>query len=236
MAKINTYITLADGRQINFTLDRGRRKSAALAINEGRLTVRVPERFDPTQIKRFIEEHADWIEKNIASSARQSGLPQRFEDGEKFRLLGQWLTITVVSADRYFPPKQQDGKLLVAVHGDPDKEYMMRQIQTLIIETANREITESMQRLTKLMGLYPKKITVKDLSASWGRCNSKGSISINYKVVSFSKAHIDYVCIHELSHLVHMDHSADFWTLVERYCPDWRSIRASMRINEDEEE
>ena len=111
---------------------------------------------------------------------------------------------------------------------------MVRQVQTFLIELANAEITESMRRLTAQMGLYPKKITVKDLSASWGRCNSKGNISINYKVVTYSKAHIDYVCIHELAHLVHMDHSPEFWTLVEKYCPGWHALRSSMRTSEDE--
>ncbi len=235
MAKYSTYITTADGRRIEFTLDRGRRKNAALAISEGRLIVRVPMNADPAQIHRFIEEHADWIEENLAKSAKQSGLPQRFADGETFRILGEWVTITAVAAEKYFPPKIEDGRLLIAVCGSTDSGYMARQVQSFIIECANREITESMRRLTKLMGLYPSKITVKDLSASWGRCNSKGNISINYKVVSYSKAHIDYVCIHELSHLVHMDHSADFWALVERYCPDWRQIRSSMRVSADEE-
>ena len=111
---------------------------------------------------------------------------------------------------------------------------MVRQVQTFIVELANREITESMQRLTAQMGLFPKKITVKDLSASWGRCSSNGTISINYKVAAYSKAHIDYVCIHELAHLVHMDHSADFWELVGRYCPDWKKLRGSMRSDNDD--
>ncbi|WP_295152726.1 M48 family metallopeptidase [uncultured Ruminococcus sp.] len=234
MAKFDTYIDLESGRRIEFTLDRGRRKNAALAINEGRLTVRVPERFDPAKIRRFIEEHIEWIDKNLESSARSSGLPRSFEDGSTLRLLGEWLTITAVRSDRYFKPKTEDGKLLVAVCGDSSQEYMARQVWTLIIETANREITESMRRLSAEMGLFPQKVTVKDLSASWGRCSSNGNISINYKVVTYSKEHIDYVCIHELAHLEYMDHSADFWALVEKFCPDWHRIRTSMRTHEDE--
>lgn len=229
MAKLRTYITVSDGRRVEFTLDRGKRRNAALAINEGKLTVRVPERFDPGQIKRFIEEHLEWIEKNLESSARSSGLPQTFEDGEEIRLLGQWLVVTAVKSDRYFKPKVENGRLLVAVCDDSTHEYMIRQVQTFIVQLANREITESMQRLTVGMGLFPKKVTVKDLSASWGRCSSTGNISINYKVVTYSKDHIDYVCIHELAHLVHMDHSVEFWELVEKYCPNWRSLRGSMR-------
>ena len=235
MAKVLTYTTLSDGRRIDFILDRGKRKNAVLAINEGRLTVRVPERFEVAKIRNFIEQHIEWIDLNLEKSAKHSGLPRTFEDGEEIRLLGQKTVITAVKSDRYFKPRLEDGKLLIAVCGSVDREYMVRQVQTFIVELANREITESMRRLTARMGLFPKKITVKDLSASWGRCSSNGSISINYKVAAYSKAHIDYVCIHELAHLVHMDHSADFWALVERYSPDWKKLRGSMRSDDGEE-
>lgn len=234
MPKVHTYTTLTDGRRLDFILDRGRRRNAVLAINEGRLTVRIPERFDPAQIRSFIEQHLDWIDLNLEKSAKHSGLPVTFDNGEEIRLLGEKAVITAVNSDRYFKPRLENGRLLIAVCGSIDKEYMIRQVQTYIVELANREITESMQRLTAVMGLFPKKITVKDLSASWGRCSSNGSISINYKVAAYSKAHIDYVCIHELAHLVHMDHSADFWKLVERYCPDWKKLRSSMRSDNDE--
>jgi Predicted metal-dependent hydrolase len=235
VAKYSTCITLKDGRELPFILDRGRRSRAVLAVNEGRLTVRVPEGFGVDKIKRFIEDNLEWVEKNLSLSAKQSGLPVTFEDGEEIRLLGEPLVITAVKSDRYFKPKTEDGKLMVAVCDDSSHEYMIRQVQTYIVMLANSEITESMKRLTKLTGLYPKKITVKDLSASWGRCSSSGNISINYKVVTYSKAHIDYVCIHELCHLRHMDHSADFWALVEKYCPDWRRLRGSMRADGAEE-
>ena len=98
-----------------------------------------------------------------------------------------------------------------------------------IIELAQNEVRESMDRLTAEMQLYPKKVTLKDLKASWGRCSSDVRISINYKVITFPKAYVDYVCIHELSHLVHMDHSSQFWALVGRYCPDWKNIRQNMK-------
>lgn len=232
MSKQRTYITLSDGRRVEFTLDRGKRRNAVLAVNEGRLTVRVPERFNPAQIKRFIGDNLEWIDKNLELSARSSGLPRTFEDGERIRLLGEWRTVCAVRSDGYFKPKLEGGRLLVATCENSSREYMIRQVQTFIVQLANREITESMQRLTRLTGLYPNKITVKDLSASWGRCSSTGNISINYKVVTFSKAHIDYVCIHELVHLIHMDHSAEFWATVEKYCPDWRALRSGMRAEE----
>ncbi len=78
------------------------------------------------------------------------------------------------------------------------------------------------------MGKAPQKLTVKTMSSRWGSCTSKGNIAINSKVVQFSRECIMYVCIHELCHLEHMDHSKDFWAMVEKYCPDWKRIRKIM--------
>lgn len=217
------------GERIEFTLDRGKRSRISLTVREGRLTVRVPMNFSAAQVRSFIEENLEWVHSTLGASEKRYGLPRRFEDGERIRLLGQELTVTAVMADRYFPPFIEDSRLKVAVCEDSSREYMQRQIQSFIYKLALAEISDSMKTYSAKMGLYPNKVTVKDLTASWGRCSSNGNISVNYKVVAYSKRHIDYVCIHELSHLRYMDHSRQFWDLVSLYCPDWKAIRDSMR-------
>ena len=230
MSKYSTYIITEEGERVDMILDRSaNRRKFALAINEGRLTVRVPARFDPEEVKRFIEQNLDWIHKNLELSAQKSGLPRSFEDGEQIRLLGEPAVIRLVNTDSYFSPRLENGELKVAVYNDRSREYVSRQVMGFITSLAGSEISGSMKRLTAMTGLYPKKVTVKDMNASWGRCSSTGNISINYKVVTFSKRHIDYVCMHELAHLVHMDHSAQFWALVEKYIPDWKQLRRGMR-------
>lgn len=230
MAKYSTYVTTKSGERLDITLDTGRRSHFALAVSEGRLTVRVPKNFRKEQLLNFIEDNLDWIHSTLERSAERCGLPLRFENGEHIRLLGEKLVLTEVESEVYFSPKISGGKLLVAVCGSEDRDYFVRQVQRFIVSLAEREIRLAMEKYTKEMGLFPKKVTVKDLSASWGRCSSNGNISVNYKVVTYSRAHIGYVCIHELAHLVYMDHSADFWALVEKFCPDWKTLRSQMRM------
>lgn len=229
MPKYSTYIITKSGERLDFILDCAQRKKYALAISEGKLTVRAPKNYSTAQIMDFLDENMQWIKANLARSAEKSGLPQTFSDGEKIRLLGEELVITYVLSNRFFPARKDDGRLLVAVCENSDNNYVRKQVMDYIIELAQNEVRESMDRLTAKMQLYPKKVTLKDLKASWGRCSSDGRISINYKVITFPKAYVDYVCIHELSHLVHMDHSSQFWALVGRYCPDWKNIRQNMK-------
>jgi predicted metal-dependent hydrolase len=86
-----------------------------------------------------------------------------------------------------------------------------------------------MKKMIAVTGLVPDKVTVKPMSASWGRCISNRHISINSKVIVFDRDCISYVCLHELCHLVHMNHSPEFWALVEKYCPDYKQIKTIMK-------
>lgn len=229
MSRTNTYIITNDGERVDFTLDVSDRKRWALAAQEGRLIVRVSRGYNAARVREFIESNLGWIHSAIDRTAEKSGLPQKYEDGEVIRLLGERLTVSFVNSDRYFKPEISEGKLLVSVCPQSDKAYAAGEIGRFIFSLAEKEVRESMDRLTKITGLVPKKVTLKSMTASWGRCSSDGNISINYKVVTYSKRHIDYVCIHELAHLKYMNHSGEFWALVEKYCPDWREIRQSMR-------
>ena len=157
------------------------------------------------------------------------GLPKDFCDGERLRLLGNELTLTLVQADKYFSPRIEDGKLLIAVNKTSDQNYVKEQTTKFINDLTVAEITKSMQKMSAATGLVPEKVTIKPLTASWGRCISNRHISINSKLIVFHRECIDYVCLHELCHLVFMDHSKDFWALVGKFCPDWRGIREEMK-------
>ncbi|MDE6243770.1 MAG: M48 family metallopeptidase [Muribaculaceae bacterium] len=80
------------------------------------------------------------------------------------------------------------------------------------------------------MNLYCTDVTFKDLTSRWGSCNyMTRKITINVKLALYPPQCTDYVIVHELAHLVHPNHSAAFWALVEKYMPDWRTHRAALK-------
>ncbi|MBR6102364.1 MAG: M48 family metallopeptidase [Ruminococcus sp.] len=223
-------LTLSDGRTLEYVIDRGRRKNIYIAVKNGRVVLKLPQNGDEARGVAFLKEKADWILRSIEKSSGSEAVPPvTYAEGESFTLAGEVYTVTCVPAGSYRPPRFTEGRLEISVREGYDGRYVASQAKKAIDGQTLAVIRESMERLSALTGLTPKKVTVKRMSASWGRCSSGGNISINANIVYYPRDCIDYVIIHELCHLVHMDHSVEFWALVGKYCPDWKNIRARLK-------
>lgn len=79
------------------------------------------------------------------------------------------------------------------------------------------------------MELRPASVKVNSAKTRWGSCNRKGNINFTYRLLFAPEELIDYVVVHELAHLKEMNHSADFWAVVEQAMPDYRVRRKKLK-------
>lgn len=86
--------------------------------------------------------------------------------------------------------------------------------------------TAHYQRITG--GRYTS-VTVRDQKTRWGSCSSRGTLSFNYRLIFAPPAILDYVVVHELCHLTHMNHSEDFWSMVAGVMPEYKEYRRWLR-------
>ena len=96
------------------------------------------------------------------------------------------------------------------------------------LEKIKEKIGSRVRYYGKIMGVTVGRITIRNQKTRWGSCSSKGNLNFNYQLYYLPDELLDYVVIHELVHRRHMNHSADFWAEVEKYCPDYKIYRKQL--------
>ena len=98
-----------------------------------------------------------------------------------------------------------------------------------ITKEARKILPSRLEELARTMGISYNQVSLRKQKTRWGSCNSKGNISLNCLLVRVPDEVRDYVLIHELCHRRHMNHSKAFWTMVEKYDPEYREHRKWLR-------
>ncbi len=101
-------------------------------------------------------------------------------------------------------------------------------------EAARSYIPKRVAYFHAMTGGDYERITIRDQKTRWGSCSSKGTLSFNWRLMLAPPAVLDYVVVHELCHLTHMDHSPAFWQAVANVCPDYREKRRWLKEHGDE--
>ena len=233
MSRQRRLIRFEDGKECEAVIDRGKRKNLYIQIREGEVIIKTPPGLSDEEMMKFVQSREEWIFKSLRECTAKPVRLKDYTDGEQFELLGRLVTLRYITPERYSEPYLEGDTLFVSVMKQgADIDSVRRETDKFITDLANRELRESCERLIRLTRLCPKKITIKQMKSCWGRCSSNGSISLNYYLYEHPKECMDYVVVHELCHLVHMDHSPQFWALVESYIPNCKEIRRRLNYNE----
>ncbi len=104
---------------------------------------------------------------------------------------------------------------------NPFTEGEIRELGRLACEKLPARVEE----LANMIGVTYGRITVRNQVSRWGSCSSKGNLNFNCLLMLCPDEVRDYVITHELCHRKHMDHSKNFWDMVEKYCPEYKKHR-----------
>ena len=96
-------------------------------------------------------------------------------------------------------------------------------------ELARRCLVAKTEKYAKIMGLKYSRITITGAKTRFGSCSSKGNISYSYRLMFYPESAVDYVVVHELAHLIEMNHSQRFYAVIEKVLPDYKERIALLK-------
>ncbi|OAA88006.1 M48 family metallopeptidase [Clostridium ljungdahlii] len=212
-------------------------KNITIKINEqGEVYIIAPLNVSYPSIEKIVENKMGWIQENVKITKnriytmKSTGLL----DGKKLLWMGNLLKIEVRQADikKCYVEIAEDK---IIVYGKAvllkNEENIKKSICEFYKQRARVIFRERVDIYYKNLNVYPQKITIRCQKTRWGSCSSNGNINLNYKILMAPMEIIDYVVVHELCHLVHMDHSRDYWKLVESIIPQYKNRRKWLKCN-----
>lgn len=228
-------LTLPDGSQTFLFQRDGFRTLRMLMRPDGSLLVRAPQAMPLAAVFAFVESRRAWIEEKSAFFAAHRPRGGSLAEGGPVWFLGRPFAVRAVPAARGRKPRLQGRELLLPCR-DGHPEDLDRAFRAWTLTTARSVLARRLTRLeaearTRLGDHTPvPTLTVRSLKRRWGSCSVKGNIVLATQLLALPLPLMDYVIVHELCHLRHMDHGPAFHALLLRLLPDARERRAALHV------
>lgn len=215
------------GREtVPLVVSRGRRRSIGLHIYPDRpAELRLPKRYQVSDVCRFLMERMDWIEHTVQGLPHGVVHPQQYHDGATMDVFGAPRTLMLLWGR--LAVELRDDQLLVYARNHASEaieKQLSRYLARLASEYLPGRLAYCHRMASERLGeaLPAHTVSVRRMKAAWGRCRESGHISLNVTLVQKFPDVIDLVLIHELCHLRVMDHGPRFQALMDVALPDWR--------------
>jgi predicted metal-dependent hydrolase len=188
--------------------------------------ISVPKRTRTQRVLQFIEDHYQWLSDKIEAMPKEVVV----QNGADIPFLGKTHRLQASAKLRGLVETgycdDHDMPCLI-VPGDPAS--MKRRVRDFLRGEARRRLETYVEAHTDTLGLGYKCIQLKDTRSRWGSCTSNGTLSFSWRIVMAPEHVIHYLSAHEVAHLVEMNHSPAFWSVVERLDPTWKKSRHWLR-------
>jgi len=230
-----------DQGTIDYTLKRSsRRRSLAICVAEkGQVIVYVPHRTAEKEIIGFLKDKAQWIVNHVADAKKHADLLEvkQFTDGQEFLYLGKKYKLRIEENDikrsrlqfddmgwkATIPPRLTTQEKEIQVKNRMEHWYRLQ---------AKEILGGRIFHYARIMGVAPKKIVIRTQKQMWGSCDyHTQTINLNWQIIMSPLAVVDYIVVHELSHLSIPNHSKRFWKKVEKFLPEFRQQKKWLKSN-----
>jgi len=194
-------------------------KNSYISINKrGEITLKTSKVSD-AYILKLLTEKEFWIRKQLLQIEKNPPIQINLED--EVLLFGKVHSIDI---DEVKELRVYLNKVKIS-----NKERIVKCYDDFYKPYAKKYLIPRVEYFSNIMNLKYNEIKFRKMKSSWGSCSSLGVITLNTHLLKVSKELIDYVIVHELAHLTHMNHSKKFHSLVEIHIPDAKSLNQKLK-------
>jgi predicted metal-dependent hydrolase len=221
-------------QRVPYELTRAQRRTIGFAVGPDGLKVRAPRWVSMGDIERALLERGDWILRQLQRQqqrqAQQASLRVQWGEGASLPYLGAPLRVERGPSQRLLPAEAELPARLQLRLPEPAGEAQWRDATQAWLQAQARALFQ--QRLAyfaEQLGINVPKLRLSSARGRWGSASSSGVVSLNWRLMHFSEALIDYVVAHEVAHLREMNHGPRFWALVGELLPGFEDRRDALK-------
>lgn len=223
------------GEPISYEVVRTPRRTADIVIEpDGRVIVRAPEHVPDERIEDIVEAKRLWIYKNLAEwrDLNATRVLREYRNGEGFLYLGRSYRLLLVG-DQDEPLILKGGRFRLRrnIVDRGEVPAARKAFRDYFVSRGLERIAQRVRYFAPKVGVAPGKVDVRDLGNRWASCSPTGNLSFHWKCMMAPAKIIDYIAVHELCHLHHLDHSDAFWNEVDKVMHDFAERKEWLRKN-----
>lgn len=201
----STVLITLGGRAVACRFARRRRRTIGITVDAAGVAIAAPLRAPWRDVDGFVRAKERWIVRKLDEWSR---LPRprvlHGERGDSFPLYG--LTVTLARA------------------------MPLNKLVAWLKALALDALTPRALHFAGRLGVPAPRVSLSSARTQWGACTEGGAIRLNWRLVHLDPALADYVVAHEVAHLVELNHSRRFWSLLASLYPDWKAARKHLEI------
>ncbi|RFU61812.1 M48 family metallopeptidase [Peribacillus glennii] len=219
---IHTY----SGETIRFEISYKNRTSIGITVDRfGNIEIQAPKGTPDDRVVQVIEEKWNLIQQKIKEMKDRMLGPQKkvYEYGESFLYLGNIYPIEIFQdiniTQEHVMFKEEKLHIYVKQY---DAEKIKQALKRFYYQQCKALVEKSISSYRSDFKTKPRSVHIFDSKTAWGTCDSKRQLTFNWRLAMAPREVIDYVVVHEMCHMVHLNHDRSFWRLVGKIMPDYK--------------
>ncbi|WP_425448545.1 M48 family metallopeptidase [Dethiothermospora halolimnae] len=218
---------------IEFEVEYRDRKTLEIAIEPpDNIKVKAPKAATEADILMAVKSKAKWITKKLfeIKDVEYRRRKKEYVNGESFMYLGRDYSLQIIMNKDIKEPitKLYQGKFYIETNTN-NQAKLRQSMERWYRKKTLEKVIEKIEYYKPYFNVKPNLVKVKEQKKRWASCSSKRNLNFNWRCSMAPSNVLDYIVVHEMCHMVHLNHSKNFWALVEEIMPDYRERKEWLR-------